>query len=110
MRIRRTRTVSSARAILPCDRMLAIYEYQDARATSSALRPPEVPRMFFRLWGSRAGIPQGLANATSGDLAPKWLDPRQDRIRVGCAVQNRVEEGVLSPPPPFPRERARWAA
>src|SRR5262249_50623630 len=87
----------------PCDRMLAIYEYQDARATSTALRPPEVPRMFFRLWGSRAGIPQGLANATSGGLAPKWLDPRQDRMRVGCALQNRVEAGGLAPRHDAPR-------
>jgi len=30
------------------------------------------------------------------DLAPKWLDPRQGRMRVGCTLQNRVEAGVFA--------------
>src|SRR5262249_14990685 len=67
-------------------------------------------RMFFGLWGSHAGIPQGLANATSGDLAPKWLDPRQDRMRVGCTLQNRVEAGVFPTPQQSRGEGALGAA
>src|SRR5215468_10734280 len=30
------------------------------------------------------------------DLAPKWLDPRQGRMRGGCTLQHRVEAGVFA--------------
>src|SRR5215831_17322924 len=46
--------------------------------------------------GFARGHPARVCERHQQDLAPKWLDPRQGRMRVGCTLQNRVEAGVFA--------------
>src|SRR5262249_5767168 len=60
--------------------------------------------------GFARGHPARACERHQRDLAPKWLDPRQDRMRVGCTLQNRVEAARLAAPQQYPRPSAPWAA